>query len=135
RNQRSEEVTLQNGSNAMRHAFTEKQVREVAKGLDQAGVEYLEVPHGDGLGGSTLQYGFTKVNELKLIEAAVEESKQAKVSVLLLPGIGIKEDLEDAVKAGAEMVRVATHVTEADVAKQHLELGRKLGLKTVGFLM
>jgi|SRR5699024_3056144 len=129
------DVTLRDGSHAMRHAFTEKQVREVAKGLDQAGVEYFEVSHGDGLGGSTLQYGFSKVNELKLIEAAVEESKQAKVSVLLLPGIGIKEDLEDAVKAGAEMVRVATHVTEADVAKQHLELGRKLGLKTVGFLM
>ena len=88
-----------------------------------------------GLGGSSLQYGFSKVNELKLIEAATEECSQAKVSVLLVPGIGIKEDLEDAVKAGAKMVRVATHVTEADVAKQHIELGRNLGLKTVGFLM
>ena len=103
--------------------------------MDQAGIEYFEVTHGDGLGGSSLQYGFSKVNELKLIEAATEECSQAKVSVLLVPGIGIREDLEDAVKAGAKMVRVATHVTEADVAKQHIELGRNLGLKTVGFLM
>ena len=129
------DVTLRDGSHAMRHSFTEEQVRQVAKGLDQSGVEYFEVTHGDGLGGSSLQYGFSKVNELKLIEAATEECSQAKVSVLLVPGIGIKEDLEDAVKAGAKMVRVATHVTEADVAKQHIELGRNLGLKTVGFLM
>ena len=129
------DVTLRDGSHAMRHSFTEEQVRQVAKGLDQSGIEYFEVTHGDGLGGSSLQYGFSKVNELKLIEAATEECSQAKVSVLLVPGIGIKEDLEDAVKAGAKMVRVATHVTEADVAKQHIELGRNLGLKTVGFLM
>jgi 4-hydroxy 2-oxovalerate aldolase len=129
------DVTLRDGSHAMRHSFTEEQVRQVAKGLDQSGVGYFEVTHGDGLGGSSLQYGFSKVNELKLIEAATEECSQAKVSVLLVPGIGIKEDLENAVKAGAKMVRVATHVTEADVAKQHIELGRNLGLKTVGFLM
>ncbi|WP_138419588.1 4-hydroxy-2-oxovalerate aldolase [Aquibacillus sediminis] len=129
------DVTLRDGSHSMRHAFTEEQVKQVAKGLDQSGVEYFEVSHGDGLGGSTLQYGFSKVNELKLIEAAAAQCSQAKISVLLLPGIGIKEDLEDAVKAGAKMVRVATHVTEADVAKQHLQLGRKLGLTTVGFLM
>lgn len=129
------DVTLRDGSHSMRHSFTEKQVRDVAKGLDQAGIEYFEVAHGDGLGGSTLQYGFSKVNELKLIEAAAGECSHAKISVLLLPGIGMKEDLEDAVKAGARMVRVATHVTEADVAQQHIELGRNLGLKTVGFLM
>lgn len=129
------DVTLRDGSHAMKHAFTEEQVRQVAKGLDQAGIKYFEVSHGDGLGGSSLQYGFSKVNELKLIEAAAEECTQAQISVLLLPGIGIKEDLEAAVKAGAKMVRVATHVTEADVAKQHIELGRNLGMKTVGFLM
>lgn len=119
----------------MKHSFTIDQVREVARGLDQAGIEYFEVSHGDGLGGSSLQYGFSKVNELELIEAAADICKNAKISVLLLPGIGIKEDLVAAVQAGAKMVRVATHVTEADVAKQHIELGRKLGLKTVGFLM
>ncbi|MGG1659113.1 4-hydroxy-2-oxovalerate aldolase [Brevibacillus sp. NRS-1366] len=129
------DVTLRDGSHSMKHAFTEKQVRDVARGLDEAGIEYFEVSHGDGLGGSSLQYGLSAVDEMKLIAAAAEECKQAKISVLLLPGIGMKEDLEEAVRAGATMVRVATHVTEADVAKQHIELGRKLGLKTVGFLM
>lgn len=129
------DVTLRDGSHAMRHAFTEEQVRDVARGLDRAGIPYFEVSHGDGLGGSSLQYGFSKTDELKLIEAAREECEQAKISVLLLPGIGVKRDLEDAVRAGANMVRVATHITEADVAKQHIQLGRKLGLKTVGFLM
>lgn len=129
------DVTLRDGSHAMKHQFTEEQVRDVARGLDKAGIEYFEVTHGDGLGGSTLQYGFSLVDEMKLIEAAVSECKHSKVSVLLLPGIGLKEDLEEAARIGAKMVRVATHVTEADVAKQHIELGRKLGLKTVGFLM
>ena len=129
------DVTLRDGSHAMRHSFTEKQVEETARGLDKAGVSYFEVSHGDGLGGSSLQYGFSKVNELKLIEAASSVCSRAKVSVLLIPGIGIKDDLQDAVKAGAKMVRVATHVTEADVAAQHINLGRELGLKTVGILM
>lgn len=129
------DVTLRDGSHAMKHAFTEEQVRAVARGLDQAGVEYLEVSHGDGLGGSSLQYGFSAVHEMKLIAAAAEECQRAQISVLLLPGIGTKDDLEEAVQAGATMVRVATHITEADVAKQHIELGRHLGLKTIGFLM
>lgn len=129
------DVTLRDGSHAMKHSFTEAQVREVARGLDIAGIEYFEVSHGDGLGGSSLQYGVSSVDELKLIEVAKSACDRAKISVLLLPGIGIKEDLQDAIKAGAEMVRVATHVTEADVAKQHITYAREQGLKTVGFLM
>ncbi|RUL55054.1 4-hydroxy-2-oxovalerate aldolase [Lysinibacillus antri] len=129
------DVTLRDGSHAMKHAFTVEQIRQTARGLDQAGIGYFEVSHGDGLGGSSLQYGLSKVQELQLIEAAADVCENSKVSVLLIPGIGIKEDLQDAVKAGAKMVRVATHVTEADVAAQHIALGRELGLKTVGFLM
>jgi len=129
------DVTLRDGSHSMRHAFTEQQVREVARGLRKAKVKYFEVSHGDGLGGSSLQYGFSKVDELKLIEAAQEECEDSAISVLILPGIGVKEDLKNAVKAGAKMARVATHVTEADVAGQHIYLSRELGLKTVGFLM
>lgn len=129
------DVTLRDGSHSMRHAFTEQQVRAVARGLGKAGIPYFEVSHGDGLGGSSLQYGFSKVDELKLIAAAREEAKDSKISVLILPGIGIHEDLVNAANAGANMARVATHVTEADVAKQHIELSRNLGLKTVGFLM
>ena len=129
------DVSLRDGSHSVRHAFTEQQVREVARGLNAAGVRYFEVSHGDGLGGSSLQYGLSAVDELKLIEAAVEEATNSDVSVLLIPGIGTKEDLQTAAKLGAKMVRVATHVTEADVAAQHIRLGRELGLKTVGFLM
>ncbi len=129
------DVSLRDGSHSMKHSYTEKQVRDIARGLDQAGVEYFEVAHGDGLGGSSLQYGFSTVDELKLIEAAVDECKHAKVAVLLIPGIGIKEDLKEAVKVGAKMARIATHVTEADTAAQHIAMSKELGLKTVGFLM
>ncbi|MDN7227906.1 4-hydroxy-2-oxovalerate aldolase [Planococcus sp. N064] len=129
------DVTLRDGSHAMSHAFTPGQVRDTARALDAAGVRYFEVSHGDGLGGSSLQYGLSAHDELELIEIAADECKQAEVSVLLIPGIGVKGDLQNAVKAGAKMVRVATHVTEADVAAQHIALGRELGLKTVGFLM
>lgn len=129
------DVSLRDGSHSVRHAFTAEQVRLAARGLNAAGVKYFEVSHGDGLGGSSLQYGLSAVNELKLIEAAVEEATDSNVSVLLIPGIGTKEDLQAAAKIGAKMVRVATHVTEADVAAQHISLGRELGLKTAGFLM
>lgn len=129
------DVTLRDGSHSMSHAFTPQQVLETARGLDEAGIRYFEVSHGDGLGGSSLQYGLSTHEELKLIEIAADACKKAEVSVLLIPGIGVKSDLQNAVKAGAKMVRVATHVTEADVAAQHIALGRELGLKTVGFLM
>ena len=129
------DVSLRDGSHSVRHSFTEAQVRLAARGLNKAGVKYFEVSHGDGLGGSSLQYGLSTVNELKLIEVAVEEATESNVAVLLIPGIGTKSDLQEAAKIGAKMVRVATHVTEADVAAQHIKLGRELGLKTAGFLM
>lgn len=129
------DVSLRDGSHSMKHMFTEQQVRDIAHGLNAAGVEYFEVAHGDGLGGSSLQYGLSGVDELKLIEVAAEQCTTSKVAVLLIPGIGIKDDLKDAVKAGAKMARVATHVTEADVAAQHIAYSRELGLKTAGFLM
>jgi len=129
------DVSLRDGSHSMSHQFTEQQVRDTARGLDRAGVEYFEVAHGDGLGGSSLQYGLSAVDELKLIEAAAEECQKSKVAVLLIPGIGIKDDLKNAISAGAKMARIATHVTEADVAAQHIAFSREMGLKTVGFLM
>lgn len=129
------DVTLRDGSHAVKHSFTEEQVRKVTRELNQAGVDYIEVTHGDGLGGSTLQYGFSAVDEMKLIEAAAEECTRAKVSVLLLPGIGTVKELKQAAGLGAKMVRVATHVTEADIAGQHMYFAKELGLETVGFLM
>ncbi|MBU8687414.1 4-hydroxy-2-oxovalerate aldolase [Priestia megaterium] len=129
------EVSLRDGSHVVKHQFTEAQVKSVTRALDDAGMHYIEVSHGDGLGGSTLQYGKSLVEEMKLIEAAVEEAKQATVAVLLIPGIGTVHELKQANSLGAGLVRVATHVTEADVSAQHIEYARKLGMETFGFLM
>ncbi|OOG93628.1 4-hydroxy-2-oxovalerate aldolase [Bacillus mycoides] len=119
----------------MRHQFTEEQVRSVTRSLDEAGMHYVEVSHGDGLGGSTLQYGKSLVDEMKLIEAAVEECRQSKVAVLLIPGIGTVHELKQAESIGARLVRIATHVTEADVSAQHIHFARELGMEVCGFLM
>ncbi|MGC6768442.1 4-hydroxy-2-oxovalerate aldolase [Enterococcus sp. LJL51] len=129
------EVALRDGSHAVKHSFTEEQVRDVVRALDQARVPYIEVSHGDGLGGSTLQYGLSKVDEFKLIQAAVETAEYSKIGVLLLPGIGTLHELKRAHALGASLVRVATHVTEADVSAQHIQEARKLGMTTIGFLM
>jgi 4-hydroxy 2-oxovalerate aldolase len=103
--------------------------------LDAANVAVIEVTHGDGLGGSSFNYGFSRVDEIKLIAAGVEEATQAKIAVLLVPGIGTKDDLRNAHEAGASVARIATHCTEADVSIQHFGLARDLGMETVGFLM
>lgn len=129
------EVALRDGSHAIAHQYTVDQVLSVAKALDEAGVPYIEVAHGDGLAGSSLQYGFSRTDEMKLIEAAVSVCSQAKIAVLLLPGIGTLKELKEAAALGAKMVRVATHVTEADVSPQHISMAKELGMETVGFLM
>ncbi|MEI3609167.1 4-hydroxy-2-oxovalerate aldolase [Pseudogracilibacillus sp. SO10305] len=129
------EVALRDGSHAVAHQFTEKQVRDVTRALDDAGMHYIEVSHGDGLGGSTIQYGRSLEDELTLIEAAAEEAKQSKIAVLLLPGIGTVHELKEANNRGARLVRVATHSTEADVSAQHIHYARELGMEALGFLM
>jgi 4-hydroxy 2-oxovalerate aldolase len=129
------DTTLRDGSHAVAHQFTEQQVRDTVRALDQAGVEVIEVTHGDGLGGSSFNYGFSGTDEMTLIAAAREEARQAKIAVLLVPGIGTVEDLKRARDAGADMVRVATHCTEADVSPQHFAAARDLGMETAGFLM
>jgi 4-hydroxy 2-oxovalerate aldolase len=127
--------TLRDGSHAMRHQFTEGQVRSVVSALDGAGVEVIEVSHGDGLGGSSFNYGFSGTDEIKLIQAAVDEATAARIAVLLLPGVGTVDDLKNAHAAGASVARIATHCTEADVSVQHFGAARELGMETVGFLM
>ncbi|WP_339230146.1 4-hydroxy-2-oxovalerate aldolase [Aeribacillus sp. FSL K6-2833] len=129
------EVALRDGSHAISHQYTVDQVAKITKALDEANVPYIEVAHGDGLAGSSLQYGLSRTNELELIEAAVSVCKQSKIAVLLLPGIGTMKDLKHAAELGAKMARVATHVTEADVSAQHIGLAKELGMETVGFLM
>jgi 4-hydroxy 2-oxovalerate aldolase len=127
--------TLRDGSHAMAHQFTEEQVRAVVHALDRGNVEVIEVAHGDGLGGSSFNYGFSKVDEFDLIAAAVAEATRAKIAVLLLPGVGTIEDLKHAHHVGASVARIATHCTEADVSIQHFGAARELGMETVGFLM
>ena len=127
--------TLRDGSHALAHQFTVEQVRKVVAGLDEAGVPVIEVSHGDGLGGSSFNYGFSHTSEKDLLRAAVEEATNSKIAVLMLPGIGIKEDLVEVAEIGAKVARIATHCTEADIAEQHIALANELGMETVGFLM
>ena len=135
RDVRITDSTLRDGSHAMRHQFTEEQVRAVVSALDAAGVEVIEVSHGDGLGGSSFNYGFSLIDEISLIKAAVDEARAARIAVLLLPGVGTVDDLREAREAGASVARIATHCTEADVSVQHFAAARDLGMETVGFLM
>lgn len=129
------DTTLRDGSHAMRHQFTREQVRDVARALDQAGVPVLEVTHGDGLAGSSIQYGFSLVNEMDLIEEARNVVTKAKVAALLLPGIGTRKELKDAIERGVQVVRIATQCTEADISQQHFGMAKEMGLEAVGFLM
>lgn len=135
RDLRITDSTLRDGSHAMSHQFTEEQVRSVVSALDRAGVQVIEVTHGDGLGGSSFNYGFSLVDELDLIRAAVDEATQAKIAVLMLPGLATVRDLKQAHAVGASVARIATHCTEADVSTQHFGEARALGMETVGFLM
>jgi 4-hydroxy 2-oxovalerate aldolase len=127
--------TLRDGSHAMSHQYTEEQVRGVVSALDRAGVQVIEVSHGDGLGGSSFNYGFSLVDEFDLIAAAVDEATRAKIAILMLPGLATVHDLQRAHAVGVSVARIATHCTEADVSIQHFGEARALGMETVGFLM
>jgi 4-hydroxy-2-oxovalerate/4-hydroxy-2-oxohexanoate aldolase len=118
-----------------RHQITIAQMLAVAKGLDAAGMPLLEITHGDGLGGNSVNYGFSAHSDVEYLNAVIPHLKHTKVSALLVPGIGTVDDLKEAHACGLHTVRIATHCTEADVAEQHIIAARKLGLDTVGFLM
>ena len=127
--------TLRDGSHAMAHQFTSDMVRDIVRALDDAGVDTIEVSHGDGLGGSSFNYGFSKEPEYDLIRVAAETSRRSKLAVLLLPGIGTREDLRHAASLGVKVARIATHCTEADIAEQHIGLAKEMGMEAIGFLM
>jgi 4-hydroxy-2-oxovalerate aldolase len=127
--------TLRDGSHAVSHSYTVEQVKSVAAGLERAHVEYVEVSHGDGLAGSSFNYGRSACSEEELLAAASSQLHDSKLAVLLLPGIGTQEELSMAANHGAKMVRVATHVTEADIGEQHIGLAKDLGMEAAGLLM
>ncbi|MCP2040824.1 4-hydroxy-2-oxovalerate/4-hydroxy-2-oxohexanoate aldolase [Neisseria sp. HSC-16F19] len=129
------DMSLRDGMHAKRHQISVEQMVAVAGALDEAGMPLIEVTHGDGLGGASLNYGFPAHSDEEYLKAVVPHMKQAKISALLLPGIGTVDHLKMAVDCGVSTIRVATHCTEADVSQQHIGMAAKMGLDTVGFLM
>lgn len=129
------DMSLRDGMHAKRHQISLEQMVAVASGLDAAGVPLIEITHGDGLGGASVNYGFPAHSDAEYFAAVIPKLKQAKVSALLLPGIGTVEHLRMAVDCGVSTIRVATHCTEADVSEQHIGMAAKMGVDTVGFLM
>ncbi|MDC1305031.1 4-hydroxy-2-oxovalerate aldolase [Salibacteraceae bacterium] len=130
-----QDVTLRDGMHAIRHQYSKEKVMELAMLLDEAKVDAIEIAHGDGLAGSSFNYGFGAHTDWDWLEGIAENLKHAKLTTLLLPGIGTIEDLKRARDLGVESVRIATHCTEADISAQHIEAAKKMGMDVGGFLM
>ncbi len=129
------DCTLRDGMHALAHQYSVDQMVAIARKLDEARVDLIEVSHGDGLNGNSFNYGFSAHTEIDYLRAVKEVLTHAKLVALLLPGIGTVEDMEMAREAGVDTIRIATHCTEADIAAQHIEAARKMGFDVVGFLM
>lgn len=129
------DMSLRDGMHAKRHQISLDEMVSIASAMDRAGMPMIEVTHGDGLGGASVNYGFPAHSDEEYLKAVVPKMKQAKVSALLLPGIGTVDHLKMAKDCGVSTIRVATHCTEADVSQQHITMARKMNMDTVGFLM
>ncbi len=130
-----QDATLRDGMHALGHQYTIEQMVSIAKKLEEAKVDLIEVSHGDGLNGNSFNYGFSKHKEEDYLRAVAEVLSYARLAALLLPGIGTVEDMKMAKACGVHTIRIATHCTEADISKQHIETARKMGFDVVGFLM
>lgn len=129
------DMSLRDGMHAKRHQISLEQMVDIAQALDDAGMPLIEVTHGDGLGGASVNYGFPAHSDRDYLSAVIPKMRQARISALLLPGIGTIDHLKMAFDLGVSTLRVATHCTEADVSEQHIGMAAALGLDTVGFLM
>jgi 4-hydroxy 2-oxovalerate aldolase len=129
------DVTLRDGMHALAHQYTVQQMTSIARKLDEAKVDLIEVSHGDGLNGNSFNYGFSRHTEVEYLRAVKETLTHAKLAALLLPGIGTIHDMQMAREAGVDTIRIATHSTEADIAAQHISTARDMGFDVVGFLM
>lgn len=129
------DTTLRDGMHAVAHRYTPEQMAVIAAAMDDAGIGTIEVSHGDGLGGSCIQYGRAAASDEAYLKAVGAVLKRGKLAVLLLPGVGTKEDLDMAADVGARVARIATHVTEADISEQHMGLAKRRGMEVMGFLM
>lgn len=132
---KTHDMSLRDGMHPKRHQISIEQMQKIAVGLDEAGVPLIEITHGDGLGGASVNYGFAAATDEQYLRAVIPLLRKSKVSALLIPGIGTVDHLKMAAACGIHTIRVATHCTEVDVSEQHIAAGRKLGLDTVGFLM
>lgn len=129
------DMSLRDGMHAKRHQISVDDMVAIACAMDAAGMPLIEVTHGDGLGGSSVNYGFPAHSDEEYLGAVIPKMKQAKISALLLPGIGTVDHLKMARELGVSTIRVATHCTEADVSQQHITIAREMDMDTVGFLM
>ena len=127
------EMSLRDGMHSKRHQISIDEMVSIATAVDAAGVPLIEVTHGDGLGGASVNYGFPAHSDEEYLRAVVPRLRNTRVSALLLPGIGTVDHLKMAADCGIGTIRIATHCTEADVSEQHIGMARKLGLDTVGF--
>jgi 4-hydroxy 2-oxovalerate aldolase len=130
-----QDVTLRDGMHAIRHQYGKQQLKDIAIAIDKAGVDAIEIAHGDGLSGGSFNYGFGAHTDWDWLEGIAEELNHAVLTTLLLPGIGTIHDLKKAYELGVRSVRIATHCTEADISQQHIEAAKKLGMDVGGFLM
>ena len=127
--------TLRDGSHAISHQYFAEDVIRIVAGLDAAGVQVIEIAHGDGLGGSSFNYGFSAVSGKELIAQACDTAQTAQIACLLLPGIGLADDLREVRELGVSVARIAVHCTEADITEQHIRVAKDLGMEAIGFLM
>ncbi|MEC9439880.1 MAG: 4-hydroxy-2-oxovalerate aldolase [Myxococcota bacterium] len=129
------DCTLRDGMHALAHQYSVEQMVQIARKLDEAKIDIIEVSHGDGLSGNSINYGFSAHTEREYLQAVREVLTHSKLAALLLPGIGTREDIDMAHELGVDTIRIATHCTEADISRQHIEYARSLGMDVVGFLM